>query len=376
MSTVKITELTEKTLGTNTANTIFVGVDLQTGVTGKYNAKTLAEKLYANSALNVGNNAVVFPGVIGQFVSNNSTYLQVNLQNFSNTGSGDLVVTADEGTDTTYFIDMGYAGSDYTFAGDDIVKPLDGYLLVQGSAGNPGGNLLIGTITPNRDITIFLGGTTTDNLVAKFSYADGFKLLNKPITFADGTTQNTSFAATVATTGNYANSAFLSANSAALYANGAFIQANTPSHIANSAALYANGAFEKANAALANTTGTFGGDLTVSGYLTPNKGLVYVPTLPEGSQTAITIDYTKDSIVKANCNTDVTITHTNFVSGKVVEVWLINNGVQNRTVTHGLSAQNSTTKSTTFTITSGSSAYLKFFSVDGDLANTFVAVIS
>ncbi len=74
------------------------------------------------------------------------------------------------------------------------------------------------------------------------------------------------------TTGNYANSAFLVANtpshvanSAAIYANGAFLAANTPTHVANSAALYANGAFAKANAALANASGTFAGDLTITG---------------------------------------------------------------------------------------------------------------
>ncbi len=55
------------------------------------------------------------------------------------------------------------------------------------------------------------------------------------------------------------------ANSAAIYANGAFLAANTPTHVANSAALYANGAFAKANAALANASGTFAGDLTITG---------------------------------------------------------------------------------------------------------------
>jgi len=172
MSTVKITELSSKSLTTNISNTIFVGVDLPTGTTGKYTAKNMADNLYANNALNVG--------------------------------------------------------SDFT-------------------------------------------------------------LLSKPITFADGTTQNTSFAVTGTyanaaflkansaydsqnTTGNYANSAFLVANtpshvanSAAIYANGAFLAANTPTHVANSAALYANGAFAKANAALANASGTFAGDLTITG---------------------------------------------------------------------------------------------------------------
>lgn len=533
MSTVKITELTSKTLAPNTANTIFVGVDLPSGVTGKYTAKNLADDLYANNVLNVGNNAVVFPGVIGQFAGNNDTYLQVNLQNFSNTGSGDVVVTADTGTDTTYFINMGFAGSDYTYTGDDIIKALDGYLLVQGSGGNPGGNLLMGTTTPGKDITIFLGGTRTDNLVAKFSYTEGFKLLQKPITFADGTTQNTSFAVT----GTYANAAFLKANAAydsqnttGTYANAAFLVANTPSHVANSAALYANGAFAKANAALANTTGTFGGSLTItnnlvtngivkisntgfssseavltisasntgatqlpggdgyvlhmtgkhnvpvrvvsdsfgangqqvfplfggraargnvtnptavqtndiltrigaSGYgltsyqaggtaridfvatenhtdatrgtaikiyniangsnvvseiasfnantvefigtVNPQKGFIFTPKILSGAQTAITIDFSSDSTVKASFNSTLTISFSNYIYGKVVEVWLTNTAGNGQTVNLGTLANNSTTGSTTLTVASGRSAKLQYFSIDGDLANTFVAI--
>jgi hypothetical protein len=269
MSTVKITDLASKTLATNTANTIFVGVDLPSGVTGKYTAKDLVDNLYANDPLPIGNTII----------------------------------------------------------------------------------------------------------------------------FADSTTQNTSFAAAA----SYANSAFLKANaaflvantpdaianSAALYANGAFIQsnaaflvANTPTHVANSAALYANGAFAKANAALANTTGTFAGDLTFTGVVTPVKGFVYIPTVLVGNQTAFTIDYSTTSLIKATLVADLTISHSNYVYGKVVEVWLTNTGGATRTVTHGCTATNSSTNSTTFDMPATSSAYLRYFSINGDNANTFVAVQS
>ena len=61
------------------------------------------------------------------------------------------------------------------------------------------------------------------------------------------------------------------ANSAGTFANAAFAAANSGSSAtsafnqANAAASFANGAFTKANNALANTTGTFGGTLTVAG---------------------------------------------------------------------------------------------------------------
>lgn len=115
-------------------------------------------------------------------------------------------------------------------------------------------------------------------------------------------------------------------------------------------------------------------NVSFSGYVNPLKGFVYTPRVPAGSQTAITIDYQTDSMIKANCAADVTISHSNYVAGKVVELWLVNTAAQNHTVTHGCSALNSTNKSTTVTITAGSSMYLRFFSIDGDNANTFVSI--
>jgi len=467
MSTVKITELSSKSLTTNISNTIFVGVDLPTGTTGKYTAKNMADNLYANNALNVG--------------------------------------------------------SDFT-------------------------------------------------------------LLSKPITFADGTTQNTSFAVTGTyanaaflkansaydsqnTTGNYANSAFLVANtpshvanSAAIYANGAFLAANTPTHVANSAALYANGAFAKANAALANASGTFAGDLTITGntqaqkvntgnltvvgtaavsgnanfsgivnvtgavnmnatlvlansnfsasesaitiqatetvqvpsqagtmlhisgkantpsriifdsfstdgsaysivagrtargtvvspsptqnndilmrvagngwgttgfaplgvaridivatenytdsargskiifynvpngsnvvnqiasfnadridftgVVSPEKGFIYTPRIL-GAQTAITIDFANDSMIRTTYSSTLTISFSNYTYGKVVELWVTNTAGTGQTINLGVLANNSTTGSTTLSVASQRSAKLQYFSIDGDLANTFCAI--
>jgi hypothetical protein len=570
MSTVKISDLPEITqLNSNTSNTLIVGVDIPTDITGKITATTLARSLYSNNVLNVGNNDIIFPGIIAQFVGNNESYLQVNLQNLKSNGSTDYVATADIGTDTVNYIDMGIAGSTDEDPSYPIIKPMDGYVYVQGNTSTTvGGNLLFGTITTHRDISFFQGGTGANNVVAKFVYNSGLHLLQKPITFADGTSQNTSFAGAATA----ANAAFLQANtpshvanSAALYANGAFLQANTPSHVANSAALYANGAFTKANNALANTSGTFGGDLTISGnvtvlgttsstgpistgnlivngtssftgnvtmnattYLTgavtvnstmllansnfsataaaltisaspsvatpsndgymihisgkngvpsrivadsyganayivfagraargnvshptalqandviarfsgngygttgyaplgtgridfvatenytdtargsriefwnmpvgsntlnkiasfngdsvdftgaikPEKGLVYSPNV-QATLTTFAINFERDSLIKFDVNADASITLSNYVYGKVVEVWITNSAAQNKTITHGCLANNSTSKATSFTILSNSCAYLRYFSIDGDQANTFVSI--
>jgi hypothetical protein len=297
MSTVKITDLASKTLATNTANTIFVGVDLPTGVTGKYTAKDLADNLYSNNVLNVGN----------------------------------TIAFADGTTQNTSFA----AAASYANAA--FLKANAAFLVAN---------------TPDA-------------------------IANSAALYANGAFIQSNAAFLVANTPTHV------ANSAALYANGAFIQsnaaflvANTPTHVANSAALYANGAFAKANAALANTTGPFAGDLTFTGVVTPVKGFVYIPTVLVGNQTAFTIDYSTTSLIKATLVADLTISHSNYVYGKVVEVWLTNTGGATRTVTHGCTATNSSTNSTTFDMPATSSAYLRYFSINGDNANTFVAVQS
>ena len=669
MSTVKISQLPNLTrLDSNTSNTILVGIDNSTSVTSQFTARTLAESLYSNTALNVGNNAIILPNVIAQFVGNTSNYLQVNLQNRTPDGSGDYVITADVGTDENNYIDLGIAGSTDNDSTYTSVLPLDGYLYVQGNtATGTGGNLIIGTTTAGRTVNIIAGGPESNKVQVKIS-TDGVNLVAKPLKFADGSSQNTSMdsagtfangAFVKANTGftlansaslyangafdtansasvfangafggansaslyangafiqanaifsrsnnqvwpqanaafeaansaalyangafgaansasSYANGAFGASNSASLYANAAFIQANAvfsrsnnqvwpqanaafnssntvgvyanaafgaansassyansaftaantatsaslyangafgvansasvfangafinsnnayttansgglfangafdaansagqyanaaftkansaqtlagtqagrldvvepiaqeaftiayaaldlstansgawlPSKAnaasvfangafinsnnayttansaslyangafdaANSASLYANGAFSKANtaqtlaaAALANTSGAiFDGNLIVSGLFSANNGYTFKPRLPVGDQTTITIDYATDSMIKANLVADLTVSHSNFISGKVVELWLVNSSGAQKTITHGISALNSTVHNTTFNMPATSCAHLRYFVANGDLANTFVKV--
>jgi len=603
MSTVKISQLPILTrLDSNTSNTILVGIDRSTSVTGQFTSQVLADGLYANTPLNVGNNQIVFPGTVGQFAGNNQNYIQINLQNKNGSGSSDYIVTANNGTDSTYYGDFGIAGSTDNDTVYSAILPLDTYLYAQGSgSGDPGGNLVIGTATTSKTIKFIAGGTSNTDYVAQLS-TDGFQLLKKPLTFADGTTQNTSATSTSTSAASFANGAFLranssydqansgasfangafgQANSAASFANGAFTSANSGYNTANSAASFANGAFSQANlaslfaneafataniatsfangafnkansaasfangafvtanaaasfangaftaanssvmaasfangafdranssyaaansgaifangaflaansassntittqgvdltqntnitsaqsfangafvtansaasfangsfsqansaasfangafgqansaasfangaftsansgwtkansafslagtqagrldviepiaqaaftnaaAALANTSGAiFNGNLIVSGLFSANNGYTFKPRLPVGDQTTITINYATDSMIKANLVADLTVSHSNFISGKVVELWLVNSSGAQKTVTHGISALNSTVNSTTFNIPASSCAHLRYFVANGDLANTFVKV--
>lgn len=646
MSTIKISQLPLVTTFTaNTQNTVFVGVDLDSDLTGQFTAESIARNLYLNETLVVGNNVVIYDNVIGQFSGSSPTYLQINNQNFNANGSADYVASTSDSDNTFGFVDMGIEGASYNgvVAGYPAFKPYDGYLYMVGkSINSPTGNLVIGT--QNKANTVFInGGVDTNNIVALMT-ANGLVLNTQSyITFADGTRQITNAASFNYTTAASAVANNASANSIVLQAglnaananiaialssgsgansNIAILQAvnltqndniqtattlsqyalgvqttqntriQTAQNQANVAGIVANTTAVVANNALANTSGTFAGNLNVNGFITlntaggiyqetaspsimtanttgifrivtnrtispytwnfgqngtttmpgnltvsgnvimtgiaatgqltvntalvsateaavritgsnnavvvepqndgymlqitgkenlptrlvldsfgvntygllagrsargtaaaptatqnndvllrlagngygttgfaplgvsridivaaqnftdaargsriefynvpdgsntvaqiasfnantvtftgavePQKGFIYTPRVPVGNQTAITIDYRTDSMIKVNLVADLTVSHSNFVTGKVVEVWLTNTGGLARTVTHGCSATNSSENATTFSIPGTSSAYIRYFSLDGDLANTFVTSV-
>ena len=78
---------------------------------------------------------------IANFKGSIDSYLQLNVKNSSNgtNASSDIVATADNGTDTTFYIDMGINGSNYSPSTENFGGPNDGYLYTYAK------NLLIGT---------------------------------------------------------------------------------------------------------------------------------------------------------------------------------------------------------------------------------------
>ena len=159
-----------------------MGVDIPSGVTGKFTAMTLAQQLYANNALAVGNNLIVFPNTAAQISGYDALFLQVNLQNFNPAGSGDYIVTADNGTNQTNYIDLGMNNSQFSNVGYTSMYPLDGYLYVQDNTGNGnGGNLVIGTASTNTRINFINSGTNANNIVA---YIDSQGIHSNTITVA------------------------------------------------------------------------------------------------------------------------------------------------------------------------------------------------
>jgi hypothetical protein len=521
MSTVKITDLPAiNTINANTANTVLVGVDIPTNVTGKITLTTLAAGLYSNNNLVVGNNFTVLPNVVGQFTGNSASYIQVNLENQTASGSGDFVVTANDGSDTDHFIDMGINGSTYSDAAFSATKAHDGYLYVS-SSGTGKGNLAIGTTNATGKVNFVVGGLETANIVGyvdvngiwspainsvvSANAASANSVINTRISANVATirgeisgnvsTLNGSITSNIVTQNTFTQAAFNKANSAISntsgvltagdfyisgngFVNGTFIlansnfgatesaltiqatatvqtpsqsgtmmhvtgKANTPSRViidsfSTTGSAYGIIAGRTARGTVASPTATQNNDIlmriagngwgttgfaplgvgridfiatenytdsargskivfynvangsntvqeiatfnadavTFDGTVYPAKGFIYDPREFAGAQTAVTIDFANDVVLKANCAADITFSFSNFTAGKQVEVWLTNTSGLSRTVTHGCSAVNSTKNSTTFTLASTSTAWLKYYCVNGDLANTFVTVVN
>ncbi len=115
------------------------------------------------------------PNTVVQIAGNAEPYVQVNFENTNGNGTTDYVATADTGTDTTHYVDVGIAGSTYDNPAPvnslgTIISPLDAYFYAQGDGvGGAGGNLAIGTTEPGREIRIFTGGVNADSIIATIS---------------------------------------------------------------------------------------------------------------------------------------------------------------------------------------------------------------
>ena len=215
----------------NVANVAYYGnvVDAVTPLAGKHyimlsdgnsgNNRFQANSLIAfdtsNTTLAVGYSAYTpLPNTLYQATGSSRHYIQNNIQNINNEGSGDFVVTADNGTDTTGYIDMGMAGGNYNY--DGFHKPNDGYLLVTGQTGQGFGNLWIGTATATTSsaniggIYLHIGAVETSNIVGYITRSSN-SLTGTP-TWAIGKSSGANHAYTLDVNG--------AANVASLFING------------------------------------------------------------------------------------------------------------------------------------------------------------
>ena len=102
-------------------------------------------------------------------------YFQVNLQNYNSgiSASTDYVATADDGTDSTYYIDMGINSSTYARAAHNWGGAHDSYLYTNSR------NLLIGTATSNDIVFMTGGGIVSSNSILRLKASTGNIVVGK-----------------------------------------------------------------------------------------------------------------------------------------------------------------------------------------------------
>lgn len=118
------------------------------------------------------------PQLVGQFSENYNGYAQINTQNINrgNQSTSDYVATANNGNDTTFYVDLGIAGNAYNGLNENnslgtSLFPNDAYLYTQGNSNvTVGGNLIIGTTTDSRAIKFISGGVNTEHIVAQLNH--------------------------------------------------------------------------------------------------------------------------------------------------------------------------------------------------------------
>lgn len=109
--------------------------------------------------VNNGGTATLLSNSVASFFGNVNGFSQVNHENINSgtSASTDFVATADNGTDTTNFVDFGINSSTYSDPAFTITGANDGYLYSQSS------NLAIGTAAAARSVRFFQGGTLAAN---------------------------------------------------------------------------------------------------------------------------------------------------------------------------------------------------------------------
>jgi len=145
-----------------------------TGNISAYSVKTSGNSATGFNGLYVGRQSgfAQVPNLLTQHTGNFNSYSQINSQNTTsgNQSTTDYVATADNGDNTTNYIDLGIAGGAYdgTVPSNSLgtsLYPNDGYVYVQGSTpGVAGGNLVLGTTVPGTGIRFLAGGINSANI--------------------------------------------------------------------------------------------------------------------------------------------------------------------------------------------------------------------
>jgi len=372
--------------------------------------------LAGGAAKTVGN---LFPNAGIQVFENVNSYAQIVEQNLS-TGTKattDFIATADNGTDTTYYIDMGIAGSNYDNSNPNnslgtSLNANDGYLYVQGDldadAAVDGGDLILGTATAGKDIKFIVGGVNDTNVKVTFSNTtidsynnyvlhDGndnilLQLQNDggigKLTFTGGS-QGIWYNSGIYINGigyhsSYSGIQALSYNSATGQVTYGQIDA---SQILNAygninVAAYLAGNVTIGNLTVSNLTvnGTLTtGNVAVGGTFAPAKGITHNATKPTIVGNVVLINFDTDDLIHVHTTGPGTTITANLVNlsttvGKTVEVLVMSSAGGSTQFNHGVASSQST-NGYSFFLTSHQTMYVKYFNIDGTTGNLFVTAI-
>ena len=147
-TTINVTGVS--TLGVITASQLNVSGSVGVGTTNALYKLTVSNNAAATSGL---------ANAIADFTGSVNAYTQLNVRNsLSGTNaSSDVVVTADTGTDTTNFLDLGINNSGFSTTTWTVNGPTDGYLYTSNT------NLSVGVATTSAYLSLFAGGTLASN---------------------------------------------------------------------------------------------------------------------------------------------------------------------------------------------------------------------
>jgi hypothetical protein len=167
-----------------TGNSLGLGGLPNTGTTKLYvsgNVLVSGDSTFQGNSTVNGSGIFSLSGALASGLPNNplsvvgsgNTYLQLNIQNRATgvNASADLVITANNGNDSSNFINLGINNVGYNDPLYNNATGLDGYLFIDG------GDLDIGTRTAGKIIEFHAGGTTESNVIARISQS-GFSLIS------------------------------------------------------------------------------------------------------------------------------------------------------------------------------------------------------
>ena len=94
-----------------------------------------------------------------------------------------------------------------------------------------------------------------------------------------------------------------------------------------------------------------------------------------GTVSTVTIDFNKDSIIRVNTATALTVTLANPTAGKTIQLLIVNTSGTACTITHGCTALNSSMGATTFSQAATRTSLSTYICTNANVANVFVATV-